>query len=128
MYTATVKMALKQDIRSKTAIALAVILAGLAVTALTTDPQQLPLLLLLLPFLLIYVAFVLSLFLVTASLGVMARYRTKSKLLIAAIIAVLPFSLILFSSLHQLTARDVVISISLVCVISFYVSRADYLR
>ncbi len=48
--------------------------------------------------------------------------------MIASGAASLPVLLLVFQSVHQLTIRDVLVSVSLLAFAIFYISRADFIR
>lgn len=117
--------------KNRTTALLAIIvmdLAALLIFFVSTNPGHLPLPALLIPFALLYVLFFILGLVVLRSLSLFRTYKPRAKVIIAAVISLLPFSLVVFQSLHQLQLQDIVIAFTLVGGIGFYVSRADYLR
>lgn len=103
-------------------IFLALIYMSLPVFLSLTDPAKLPLPLLVVPFLLLFV-----IFFVTIRLAV-KRLNRRKRLLVAAAGASLPVLLLVFQSIHQLTVKDVLIVLVLISVTMFYLSRADFIH
>lgn len=84
---------------------------------MNTSPDELPLLLLVLPFIYIFLVLYLSISLVCQMLAV------KSAFLISLVIAVFGVLLFVLGSLHQLTVRDMIISLALTCLLTWYITR-----
>jgi len=107
-----------------------IILIGLWISLplflMLTNPETLPLPLLLVPFLLLG----LSIY-KTAELGyrVLFKERDKSRLrVLAAITAFLPTLLLILASIGQLTIRDTAIVLGLLILLTFYLRRIDFLK
>lgn len=92
---------------------------------LLTNPHNLPLPLIILPFLWLFtVLFVTSSLILKSRKGI-----TKRKIVIVAgVIASLPVLLAIFQSIHQLSIKDVLLSLGLVLLAAWYVLRADFIR
>ena len=86
---------------------------------LTTDPQKLPSMVLVVPFVLLYIAVASVLSFLLGLFGVSTRARLRFGLLAAAI----PLLLLVLQSLGQLTLRDVLVILALFIVAYFYISR-----
>ena len=84
---------------------------------MNTSPDELPLLLLVLPFLYIFLVLYLSISLVCQLIGV------RSSFFVSLVIAVFGVLLFVLGSLHQLTVRDMVISLALTCLLTWYITR-----
>jgi len=84
---------------------------------MNTDPQELPLLLLILPFLYLFAVFYLTI------LYVCRLLRVKSAVFVSLVISVFGVLLMVLGSLHQLTPRDVIISIALTSILTWYIVR-----
>jgi hypothetical protein len=95
---------------------------------LSTNPATLPLPLLLIPFVLVYVALWIGFFIVLLTAPPTKDLRIRTRRIISSLMSLLPFSLLVFQSLHQLSFKDVLLAGALVLGLGFYVSRADYLR
>lgn len=101
----------------KQLIALVALLGVGIVFFTTTSPDQLPLLLLVLPFLYIFAVFYLLILLACRLIGV------KQARLVALIVAVFGVLLFVLGSLHQLTLRDALISLVLTASLTWYVTK-----
>lgn len=99
--------------------------AGILFLALT-DPSRMPVQYLVIPFLWLFVAIFLTVE------TIVERYipalTTRRKVVIAGICAALPVLLVVFSSIHQLSVKDLFITVALVICASFYMLRADFIE
>jgi hypothetical protein len=91
-----------------------------------TNPQQLPLPLILVPFIWLFVAIFIA-------VNGLIKWRFsdlvhKRRTVIAGVCAALPVLLVVFESIHQLTIKDILIVVALVAITSFYILRADFLK
>ena len=91
-----------------------------------TNPTELPLVLLVMPFALLFV----SIYSTTKVILRHTRLKADRKrtTIVASAIAALPVLLFVFQSVHQLTIRDILVSIALVGAAVFYISRADFIH
>lgn len=91
----------------------------------TTNPHNLPLPLLVLPFLWLF-----TVLFVTTSLLIKRRQNISKRQMVitAGVIASIPVLLAIFQSIHQLSLKDVLLSTSLVLLAAWYVLRADFIR
>jgi hypothetical membrane protein len=96
--------------------------AGLPLFLLSTNPEHLPLLLLWIPFLLLFAILYISARTLAARNNRMKGRRLMSVSIIAA---ALPVLLLVLSSINQLTLRDTIISITLMLAGIFYLQRLD---
>ncbi len=93
---------------------------------MSTDPAQLPLVLIVVPFLWLFATLFATLWLV---LGLLPAFQPhKRRLITAGSGSALPVLLLVFRSMHQLTIRDILLSVVLIAVAAFYVSRADFIQ
>ncbi len=92
---------------------------------LLTDPHNLPLPLLVLPFLWLF-----TVIFVTAHkiLGLRKDISGRKLVIVAGVIATIPVLLALFQSIHQLSLKDVLISTGIVLFAAWYLMRADFIR
>lgn len=91
----------------------------------TTNPHNLPLPLLVLPFLWLFTV----LFVTTASLVKRRNTVSRRQVVISAgVVASIPVLLAIFQSIHQLSIKDVFLSAGLVLLAAWYVLRADFIR
>lgn len=88
-----------------------------------TDPSRLPIALLVVPFMWLFIALFVTVWLVLKRLGQSKRRRS----IIATAAATLPVLLLIFQSIHQLSFKDVVLAVILLAAISFYLSKADFI-
>ena len=106
-----------------------ILVAGLyllgPVFLLNTDPQKLPLPLLVLPFVWLFSVIFISTLLVLSKRPSVTK---KQRVMVAGIVASIPVLLIIFQSIHQLSLKDVLLSVSLVLLAAFYMLRADFIR
>jgi len=84
---------------------------------MNTNPEELPLLALVVPFIYIFTVMYLTILLLCRLLAV------KSAVFVSMVVSVFGVLLLVLGSLHQLTVRDVVISIALTCLLTWYVIR-----
>ena len=100
------------------------LLAG-PIFILTTNPHSLPLPLLVLPFMWLF-----AVLFVTSSLILKRRKDTAQRkvVIISGVIASIPVLLAIFQSIHQLSLKDVFLSLGLVLLAAWYVFRADFIR
>lgn len=90
-----------------------------------TNPRNLPLPLLVLPFLWLFTA----LFVTTSMLVKRRKDISKRQVvIIAGVVASIPVLLAIFQSIHQLSVKDVLLSSGLVLLAAWYVLRADFIR
>lgn len=102
--------------RKQAIILLAFYLVG-ALFFMNTNPADLPLLLLIIPFVYIFGVTYLTVVLICRLLGV------KSATFVSLVVSVFGVLLFVLGSLHQLTIRDIVISVALTCLLTWYVVR-----
>lgn len=90
-----------------------------------TDPETLPLPLLVIPFLWLFTCLFVVMWLLLAKKLSLQR---KQVVIVAGLVASIPVLLIVFQSINQLSIRDVIISIGLAVLASGYVLRADFIK
>lgn len=104
---------------------LALVYAAGPLFFMLTDPEKIPLPLLILPFLWLFVVVFLSTKLVL-------QHRTKATkkqtLIVSSLLACLLVLLFVFQSIHQLTIRDVLISLAIIGIAAVYLLRADFIQ
>ncbi len=91
---------------------------------LLTNPHNLPLPILILPFLWLFCVLFISTTLLLKARGVGQRKRA----IVAGVIATIPVLLAIFQSIHQLSIKDVLLSLSVVVLAAWYVMKADFIR
>lgn len=84
---------------------------------MNTNPEELPLLLLIIPFAYIFAVLYLTI------LFICRLMRVKSEVFVALLVSIFGVLLFVLGSLHQLTVRDVLISLALTGMLTWYVTR-----
>lgn len=93
---------------------------------LLTNPETLPLPLLILPFVLLFVALYKT---AQAVLSMLFKGLSRRRVrLMSGIIALLPTLLLILASIQQLTIRDIAIVVGLIILLTFYMRRIDFLN
>jgi hypothetical protein len=92
---------------------------------ITTDPRDLPLPLLVLPFMWLF-----TILFVTTWIVLKRRQNISKRqvVIISGVVASIPVLLAIFQSIHQLSIKDVLLSTGLVLLAAWYVLRADFIR
>lgn len=90
------------------------------------DPRTLPLVLMIVPFLWVFIAIFFTCWVIMSHFEVFGS--RKRRVILGGVASGLPVLLLVLSSIHQLTFRDVVISVAIVSLLGLYMSRADFLR
>lgn len=114
--------------KTRTLALLAILYFSLPVFIVSTNPNQLPLPLLLMPFGLIFSILFVTIYLVGSRTRLLRGLEQRRQYGVVGLLSGIPILLLVFQSLHQLTIRDVIIAISMVFATAFYISRADFLR
>ena len=114
---------LKRSLK-KYALIVALYAAG-PIFFMSTNPESLPLPLLVLPFIWLFaVLFTATWLLLSASESI----QRKKAVMIAGCVASIPVLLAVFQSIHQLSVRDVLLSVGLVLLAAVYMLRADFIK
>ncbi|HSX27687.1 MAG TPA: hypothetical protein VLG25_02800 [Patescibacteria group bacterium] len=100
---------------------------SLGLVLLSTDPNRLPLPFLMLPFIIIFLTIFLSTLFIFQAKSKSNTLVNQKSLAIAFTLAFIPVLLIIFQSLHQLSSKDVIISLVLAVGILFYLLKTDIL-
>lgn len=90
-----------------------------------TSPQSLPLPLLVLPFIWLFSVLFVTTWLILKGRQTVTR---KQAVLVSGSIACIPVLLAVFQSIHQLSIKDVLISVGLVTIAAIYMLRADFIK
>lgn len=90
-----------------------------------TDPRHLPLPLLVVPFLWLFGSLFLTTWLILKDHKSVSR---RQVVMIAGVVASIPVLLMVFQSIHQLSLKDVLLSVGLVLLTAVYMLRADFIR
>ncbi len=124
------KILLLCSVMTRTQYKKIIILVGLALLLLSfvilTNPKNLALPLLIVPFLLTFL-FVYKLVQFTLPNKSLLHSR-RTRTILAGSIALVPVLLLMFQSIHQLTIRDVFVVVSLAGLTAFYVAKADFIQ
>ncbi len=104
-----------------------VVYAGIALIFAYTSPGRLPLAALFLPFILIFVGLYLPLrHVLIHRMEVGDEVALRKRSFMAAGLAGLPTILLVFSSMGQLTVRDILLWGAMTLIMVFYVNRANF--
>jgi hypothetical protein len=114
--------------KTRTLILLAILYLSLPVFTVSTNPNQLPLPLLLVPFGLTFSILFVTIYIVGSRTRLLRGLEKRKQYGVVGLLSGIPILLLVFQSLHQLTIRDIIIAISMVFATAFYISRADFLR
>lgn len=106
-------------------IRLGVLYASLPLFFLLTNPQEIPLPLLILPFVLLYLSLYFSVKLVLERFSRQQQFKLRSS--IAATLAGLPVMLVVLQSTGQLSVSDLLIVLGLMVGTVFYFRKAGFL-
>ncbi|MBA3758581.1 hypothetical protein H0X10_03050 [Candidatus Saccharibacteria bacterium] len=99
---------------------------SLPVFLLVTNPETLPLPLLIIPFVLLLLILYKT---AEAVLGITLNRRSSKRVkIMAGVVAFLPTLLLILASIRQLTVRDSAIVIGLLVMFIFYMRRIDFLK
>ena len=94
-----------------------------------TNPQKLPLPLVLLPIFLLFLIFYTTIYVLISTRFRNSRGISRTRLiLISAIVAIVPVLLIVLASIQQFTLRDIILSTFIVICISWYLLKVDFLK
>lgn len=94
---------------------------------LTTNPDQLALPLLLVPFLLVFLTLYVLVRVIFRVAGFYDSLSIYKRRILLGMAATLPVLLLLLQSLHQLTTRDIALVVALGIGLTFYLLRADFM-
>ena len=100
--------------------------ALLAAFLFTTNPQNLPAALLLVPFLLLFWCLFSTIYYGFGLLGLAQVVTPRKRLVLAFCLALLPTILLILQSINQLTGRDTLIFSVFIAVLALYVGRANF--
>lgn len=89
-----------------------------------TDPSKLPLPLLIIPFLWLFTCIFVTMWLL---LRQKRNVAPRQAVIVAGVVATFPVLLAVFQSIHQLSIRDVLLSVTLVVFTAIYLLRADFI-
>ncbi len=104
---------------SKPTIAIGVMLLGAVIFFLSVNPGDLPLVALIGPFL------YLSVFLFLCFYQMSKLFRFNNLKLTSLILTILTVVLLVMSSLHQITIKDIVLSVTLTAILTWYITRLE---
>ena len=112
--------------RTKRLLLLTILLyAAIPALLLLTSPDNLPLPLLVLPFLLLFIALYMTSQLITGKF--FSHLKTGVRRGLAISLAALPTLLLVLQSVGQLTIRDSLITVGLVVILIVYFKKTDFL-
>jgi hypothetical protein len=94
-----------------------------------TNPQSLPLPLLILPIFLLFLITYTTIYLILVNkLRKSKRILRTRLIIISAVVAIVPVLLIVLASIQQFTLRDIILSTVIVICISWYLLKVDFLK
>ena len=98
----------------------------LAILLMTTNPESMPLPVIIIPFIVIFICLFLTIDLVAGHL--LKNINTKSRVRISIILAIFPVLIMVLQSINQLTLRDVAISLLLFFLLIFYFKKTNTIK
>lgn len=107
-------------------ITIGLLWVSLPIFLLITNPEELPLAMLVVPFILLF-----AMLYITARVGlriIFPSISTARQRLLAVLIGALPTLLLILASIKQLTVRDTAIVVGLLVMLVFYLRRVDFLK
>lgn len=116
---------MRKPISKKYIIITAIGLLFMLLLFMFTSPTEMPLVILVVPFLVMFITIYAGAKVVLGQTTLSGNKKRQT--MIASASGALPVLLLIFQSIHQLTLRDVLVSISLVAAVVFYISRADFI-
>jgi len=94
-----------------------------------TNPQKLPLPLVITPIVLLFLIFYATAYYIIKSQFKQTKRLSKTRMIvISAIIALVPVLLIVLASIQQFTLRDIILSTVIVVCVSWYLLKVDFLK
>src|ERR1700689_5356688 len=110
-------------------IALLFLYLSLPLFLFFTNPQSLPLPLLIVPIILLFIIIYVTIYFFILKKLLKNRKISKTRLfIVTAIIALVPVLLIVLASIKQFTLRDIILSTAIVIFISWYLLKVDFLK
>lgn len=91
-----------------------------------TNPESIPIALVTVPFIWAFVTIFVTVWLLLRRSKLLSKGRRR--LLLAGVTAALPVLVMVLRSIRQLTVGDVLLVIALLILVSFYVSKAEFIR
>lgn len=107
-------------------ITIGLLWVSLPIFLLITNPEELPIAMLVVPFILLF-----AMLYITARVGlriIFPSISTARLRLLAVLIGALPTLLLILASIKQLTVRDTAIVVGLLVMLVFYLRRVDFLK
>lgn len=94
-----------------------------------TNPNKLPLPLLILPVLLLFFIIYTTIYIILTKRFNKSRLISKTRMIvISGIAAIMPVLLLVLASIRQFTFRDIVLALALVICVSWYLLKVDFLK
>jgi 4-amino-4-deoxy-L-arabinose transferase-like glycosyltransferase len=110
-------------------ITLIVLYLSLPLFIFFTNPQNLPLPLLVLPIALLFLIIFTTVYLLIVKNIPSSKRISKTRLyIISAIVAIVPVMLIVLASIGQFTLRDIILSAVIVICMAWYLIKVDFLK
>lgn len=115
--------------RFRNIILLVALYLSLPAVLIFTNPQNMPLPLLILPIILLFLIIYFSVYAYLIKKVKRAKEISKTRLVvISGVAALMPVLLIVLASIRQFTFRDILLSVALVVCVSWYLLKVDFLK
>jgi len=98
----------------------------LALLLLTTNPEKMPLPVIIIPFVVILICLFLTINIIIRY--VISDLKPKSRFRISLALSAFPVLIIVLQSVNQLTIKDTLITIGLFLLLIFYFKKVDFIR
>ena len=115
--------------RFRNVILLVALYLSLPAVLFFTNPQNMPLPLLILPIIILFLIIYFSVYAYLIKKVKRAKLISKTRLIvISGVAALMPVLLIVLASIRQFTFRDILLSVALVVCVSWYLLKVDFLK
>jgi hypothetical protein len=112
--------------KSRRNISLALLYLSLPVILFATNPQKLPLPLLMLPMVSVFLIFYTTVLLLLRKYSNQIKISKTRQYVLSVFCAIMPVILVVLASIRQFTFKDVILAIGLVALVSLYILKADF--
>jgi hypothetical protein len=113
----------------RTTLLLVLLYVSLPVFLVSTNPQRLPIILLILPVVLLFIILYTTVYLLLTRKVKLAKSISKTRLIvIAGLTAIVPVLMLVLASIRQFTLKDILLTIALLVCVSWYLLKVDFLK
>jgi hypothetical protein len=113
----------------RTTLLLVLLYISLPVFLVSTNPQRLPIILLILPVVLLFIILYTTVYLLLTRKVKLAKSISKTRLIvIAGLTAIVPVLMLVLASIRQFTLKDILLTIALLVCVSWYLLKVDFLK